>query len=379
MKINCKREDFLESIQVVQNALTSTALPVLSYVLLEAGPEKITLTTTNLETTIRSSFPAQVEGEGEICLPGDKLFYILRELPSAPVVLEIEKSKATIRCKKAMFQLLGFSAEDFPEVPQIMVEKFFSLSQEELRQMIQRTVFAASRDETHQNLNGAYLEVEEKDARLVATDGRRLSFVHVSLASSSLSSGEAIIPLRALQQLARILSGDKEVKIGVSERQIFFEMDHILLISQLVDAKFPDYRKVIPTEFSIAILADRDEFLRSVRRVSLLTDEKSRLLKFQLKENTLLISAEAAELGYAYEEIDVRRERGEEIEIGFSSAYLLDILKNIEKGEVRIELTDSEGPGVIRPSENKDHICVLMPVRLRGMEEEEEEEEEEVE
>lgn len=372
MKINCKREDFLESIQVVQNALTSTALPVLSYVLLEAGPEKITLTTTNLETTIRSSFPAQVEGEGEICLPGDKLFYILRELPSAPVALEIEKSKATIRCKKAMFQLLGFSAEDFPEVPQTMVEKFFSLSQEELRQMIQRTVFAASRDETHQNLNGAYLEVEEKDARLVATDGRRLSFVHLSLASSSLSSGEAIIPLRALQQLARILSGDKEVKIGVSERQIFFEMDRILFISQLVDAKFPDYRKVIPTEFSIAILADRDDFLRSVRRVSLLTDEKSRLLKLKLKENTLLISAEAAELGYACEEIDVRRERGEEIEIGFSSAYLLDILRNMEKGEIRIELTDSEGPGVIKPSENKDHICVLMPVRLRGMEEEEE-------
>lgn len=373
MKINCKREDFLESIQVVQNALTSTALPVLSYVLLEARPEKITLTATNLETTIRSSFPAQVEGEGEICLPGDKLFCILRELPSAPVTLEIEESKATIRCKKARFQLLGFSPEDFPEVPQITMEKFFSLSQEELRQMIQRTVFAASRDETHQNLNGAYLEVEEKDARLVATDGRRLSFVHVSLASSSLSSGEAIIPLKALQQLARILSGDKEVKIGVSERQIFFEMDHIILISQLVDAKFPDYKKVIPTEFSIAILVDRDDLLRSVRRVSLLTDEKSRLLKFQLKENTLLISAETAELGYAYEEIDVRRERGEEIEIGFSSTYLLDILKNIEKGEVRIELTDSEGPGVIRPSENKDHICVLMPVRLRGMEEEEEE------
>ena len=373
MKINCKREDFLESIQVVQNALTSTALPVLSYVLLEARPEKITLTATNLETTIRSSFPAQVEGEGEICLPGDKLFYILRELPSAPVVLEIEESKATIRCKKAIFQLLGFSPEDFPEVPQIMVEKFFSLSQEELRQMIQRTVFAASRDETHQNLNGAYLEVEEKDARLVATDGRRLSFVHIPLASSSLLSGEAIVPLRALQQLMRVLSGEKEVKVGVSERQIFFEMDHILLVSQLVDAKFPDYRKVIPTEFSIAILADRDDLLRCVRRVSLLTDEKSRLLKFQLKENTLLISTEASELGYAYEEIDVRRERGEEIEIGFSSTYLLDILKNIEKGEVRIELTDSEGPGVIRPSENKDHICVLMPVRLRGMEEEEEE------
>lgn len=371
MKINCKREDFLEAIQVVQNALTSTALPVLSYVLLEARPEKITLTATNLETTIRSSFPAQVEGEGEICLPGDKVFYILRELPSAPVTLEIEKSKATIRCKKAMFQLLGLSPEDFPEVPQTMVEKFFSLSQEKLRQMIQRTAFAASRDETHQNLNGSYLEIEGKEAKLVATDGRRLSFVHISLDSSDISSGEAIIPLRALQQLLRILNGDKEVKVGISERQIFFQMDHILFISQLIDAKFPDYRKVIPTEFTIAVLVNRDDLLRSVRRVSLLTDEKSRLLKFQFKENTLLISAEAPELGYAHEEIDVRRKRGGEIEIGFSSTYLLDILKNIEKGEVRIELTDSEGPGVIRPSESKDHICVLMPVRLGGVEEEE--------
>lgn len=371
MKINCKREDFLAAIQVVQNALTSTALPVLSYVLLEARPEKITLTATNLETTIRSSFPAQVEGEGEICLPGDKVFYILRELPPAPVTLEIEESKATIRCKKAMFQLLGLSPEDFPEVPQTMVEKFFSLSQEKLRQMIQRTAFAASRDETHQNLNGSYLEIEGKVARLVATDGRRLSFVHIPLASSDISSGEAIIPLRALQQLLRILNGDKEVKVGMSERQIFFQMDHILFISQLIDAKFPDYRKVIPTEFTIAVLADRDDLLRSVRRVSLLTDEKSRLLKFQLKENTLLISAEAPELGHAHEEIDVRRERGGEIEIGFSSTYFLDILKNMEKGEVRIELTDSEGPGVIRPSESKDHICVLMPVRLGGVEEEE--------
>lgn len=371
MKITCKREEFLDSVQVVQNALTSITLPVLSYILLEAGPENITLTATNLETTIRSSFSAQVEGEGQICLPGDKVFYILRELPSEPLTLEIEESKATIRCKKAIFQLLGLSSEEFPEVPQIMVEKFFSLSQEKLRETVQRTIFAASRDETHQNLNGAYLEVEGKDARLVATDGRRLSFVHTPLASSDISSAEAIIPLKALQQLVRVLSEDKEVKVGISERQIFFKMDDILLVSQLIDAKFPDYRKVIPTEFRIAILADRDDLLRSIRRVSLLTDEKSRLLKFALKESTLLISAEAPELGYAYEELEIRKEGEGEIEIGFSSTYLLDIFKNLEKGEVRVELTDSEGPGVVRPSESKDHICVLMPVRLRGMEEEE--------
>jgi len=369
MKITCKREDFLESIQVVQNALTSTTLPVLSYVLLEAGQEKITLTATNLETTIQSSFPAQIEGEGGVCLPGDKIFYILRELPPAPVTLEIEESKTTIRCKKAIFQLLTLSSEEFPEVPQIVAKQFFSLSQEKLREMIQRTIFAASRDETHQNLNGAYLEVEGKEVRLVATDGRRLAFVRTSLASLDIPPVEAIIPLRALQQLIRILSGDKEIKMGVSERQIFFQTNHILLISQLIEAKFPDYKKVIPTEFNITILVDRDDLLRSVRRVSLLTDEKSHLLKFELKENTLLISAEAPEVGYAYEELDIKKEKGGEIEIGFSSAYLLEIFKNLEKGEICVELIDSEGPGMIRPSESKDYICVLMPVRLGGVEE----------
>lgn len=383
MRIICERKDFLEGVQVVQNALTSTALPILSYILLEAEGGRINLTGTNLETTIQSSFAAHIEEDfeghiekkGEICLPGDKIFAILRELPSSKVNLEIEETKATIKCENSTFQLLGFPSKEFPGVPQLEEEKVFSLPQRKFRQMIQRTIFAASRDETRQNLRGVYFEIGGKEIRMVATDGRRLAFTRNPLAPLNiLSNIGVIIPLQALQQLVRVLGEEKEVKIGVSERQIFFQMDRILLVSQLIEAEFPSYRRIIPTEFKMTILADKDDLLRSIRRVSLLADEKSHLLRFKLKENTLLISANAPEAGYAYEELAVRREGEEEMEIGFSSAYLLDIFKNLGEGEVRLELTDPEKPGVIRPSKDKNYICVIMPIRLKEEEEEETEE-----
>ena len=381
MRIVCERKDFLEGVQIVQNALTSSALPILSYILLEAEEGRINLTATNLETTIRSSFAAHIEEdlegrlekERKICLPGDKIFAILRELPPSKINLEIEETKVTIKCENSTFQLLGFSSEEFPEVPQIEEGKVFSLPQKEFRQMIQRTIFAASRDETRQNLRGAYFEMGKKEVRMVATDGRRLAFTRSSLAPLNILSIGVIIPLQALGQLLRVLGEEKEVKIGVSERQIFFQMDSILLISQLIEAEFPNYRNIIPAEFKLAILADKDDLLRSIRRVSLLADEKSRLLRFKLKKNTLLISANAPEAGYAYEELAVRREGEEEMEIGFSSAYLLDIFKDLGEGEVRLELTDSEKPGVIRPGKDKDYICLIMPIRLKEEEEEKEE------
>ncbi len=383
MRIICERKDFLEGVQVVQNALTSTALPILSYILLEAEEGRISLTGTNLETTIQSSFAVHIEEDfeghiekkGEICLPGDKIFAILRELPSSKVNLEIEETKATIKCEDSTFQLLGFPSKEFPGVPQLEEEKVFSLPQRKFRQMIQRTIFAASRDETRQNLRGVYFEIEEKEVRMVATDGRRLAFTRNPLAPLNILSIGVIIPLQALQQLVRVLGEEKEVKISVSERQIFFQMDSILLISQLIEAEFPGYRRIIPTEFKVTILVDKDDLLRSIRRVSLLADEKSHLLRFKLKENTLLISANAPEAGYAYEELAVRREGEEEMEIGFSSAYLLDIFKNLGEGEVRLELTDPEKPGVIRPGKDKNYVCVIMPIRLKEEEEEAKEEE----
>jgi len=383
MKIRCKeKKDFVEAVQIVQNALTSIALPILFHILISAKKEpapdgvkgRIELTATNLETTIQSHFFSEVIEEGQICLPGDKLFSILRELPSSQIDFETKDSEATIKCGKAVFHLLGIGADEFPEIPQIPEEAPFSIEQGKLKKMIQKTMFAASLDETRQSLNGVYLEIEGEKVTIVATDGRRLSFLYDthSFTSPSETKFEVIVPLKALQKLIRILGNLKEVKIGRSERQIFFSMDNILFISQLIEAKFPDYKEVIPKEYKIAISVSRDVLFAAIRRVSLLSDEKSHLLKFGLKENVLSINAESAERGYAHEEISVEREKeGEEIEIGFNSIYLIDALKNIEEKELCLELISSTRPGVIRPREGKGYLYVVMPVRIREEEGEE--------
>ncbi|TET44719.1 DNA polymerase III subunit beta [Candidatus Aerophobetes bacterium] len=363
MKINCQRQDFLEGVRVVQNALTSITLPILSHILMTARGERVNLAATNLETTIQASFPSQVLEEGEICLPGNKLFQILRELPPLGVSLTTEDTKAAIKCEKSLFHLLGLEAAEFPEIPKLEEGKEFTLAREKLKEMIQKTIFAASLDETRQNLNGVHLEIEEKEIKMVATDGRRLAFIRASEPSLELAPVQIIIPLRALQQLLRVMEKGEEVRVGAGKSQIFFRMENILLISQLIEAKFPDYREVIPKEHKITIMADRNELLAASKRVALLAEEKSRLLKFKLKENLLSISAISPETGSAYEELMVKREGEGDIQIGFNSTYLLDVLKIIDSGEVSLELTDSVSPGVIRPAESKDYIYVIMPIR----------------
>jgi DNA polymerase-3 subunit beta len=170
----------------------------------------------------------------------------------------------------------------------------------------------------------------------------------------------------------RILGQGEEIKMGIGKHQAFFEprlkegrLTQVLLISQLIEAEFPDYQGVIPKEYKVAIMVDKDELFRAIKRVSLLSNEKSRLLKFRLKENVLSISANTPEIGSSYEDLTVKREGEEDIGIGFNSTYLLDGLKNME-GEIRVELTDSVSPGVIKPAVKEDgnYIYIIMPIRI---------------
>lgn len=361
MKITCEKGEFLRGIRTVQNALTSSTLPILSYILMSAKDQKVRLIATNLEITIFSFFSAEIKEEGEICLPGDKLASIVRELPLSRINLETEETKATVTCEKSVFHLLGLDASEYPEVPQAEGENTFSLSSEKLREMIQKTSFAASLDETRQNLNGVCLELEEGEVRMIATDGRRLSYISIPHPSLNIPSMKVLIPLKALQNLLRILS-EGEVEIGIGKQQIFFKLDNTLLVSQLIEANFPNCQGVIPSEHKLTILSERDKLLEAIRRVSLLSDEKSRLLKFKLKGENLIITANSPEAGSAYEELKVKKEGEEDIEIGFNSVYLLDVLKNME-GEVRLELRNSWSSGVIRPATGENYIYVIMPIK----------------
>ncbi len=364
MKITCNKEDILEALRPVQNALTSTTLPILSHILMSAKKKLVELTATNLETTIRANFACEIEEEGQICVPGEKIFSIVRELPQGEIYLETEENRLTLKCKEATFNLLGLSITEFPEFPS-MGKESFSLPQITLKDMFQKTIFAASTDETRQNLNGIHLEGETEKLKLtlIATDGRRLALIKIPY--SIKSPLKALIPLQAVQQLLRILGREGEVEIGLGENQIFFRTPQTLLISQLIDAKFPDYERVFPEGYNISILVEREKLLGAIRRVSLLSEEKSHLLKFNLKEEKLHISAVSAEVGSAYEEIPVKVERRGEIEIGFNSVYLTDFLKAIGTNLVRVRLIDWQNPGVLHPETGEDYAYVVMPIKIR--------------
>lgn len=376
MRILCDRDDILQAIRLAQNVITSTTLPILSHVLLLAKEERVDVTATNLETTICSSFKAKIDEEGSICLPGAKLYSILRELPPGEVLVETEDTKGIIKMGQIFFSLLGFSGDEFPQVA-TSVKTLISIPQITLQEAIEKTMWAAGQDEVRQNLNCVLLEglieSEEKEGsflRAVATDGRRLSLLIVPRFPLDFPF-KVLIPLKAVRQLAKILEKEGDVKIGIEENRVLFQTSRFSFFSQLIDAKFPDYQGVIPKEHNLSFVVNREDLMAAIRRVSLLSEEQTRLVKFNLKEGILNINATSARMGSACERVSVGRVEGkiDEIEIGFNAVFLMEALRVIHEEMIRVDLIDYESPTVFYPEGSKNYIYVLMPVKLREEEE----------
>ena len=373
MRVLCDRDDILQAIRLAQNAITSTTLPVLSHILLLAEEDRVNVTATNLETTICSSFEAKIEEEGSICLPGAKLYSILRELPPGQVFIETQDSKGIIKMHQIFFSLLGFAGEEFPQVPS-PIETVISVPQLTLQEAIEKTMWAAGQDEVRQNLNCVLFEgvLEGEDGkespflRAVATDGRRLSLLLIPDFPVS-SPFKVLVPLKSVRQLAKILEKEGDVKIGIEENRVLFQTTKFSFFSQLIDAKFPDYQGVIPKECELSFVVNRENLMAAIRRVSLLSEEQTRLVKFNLKEGVLNINTTSARMGSASERLSVSRIEGrrEEIEIGFNAVFLMEALRVIQEEAVQVDLIDHESPCVLYPQGSKNYIYVLMPVKLR--------------
>jgi len=371
LRIICKKDKALEGVRIAQNAITSTALPILSHLLLVAKEKKVEVTATSLEITIRSFFEANVEEEGSICLPGSKLYSILRELPSDEFSLETTDTKSLIRMSESSFTLLGISSEEFPEIPS-PTKAVFSLPQRTLQEILAKTMFAAGQDEVRQNLNCVLLESSPEDEleripllRAIATDGRRLSSLTIPHPSIS-KPFKVLIPLKAARQLAKVLGSEGDVEIGFEENRASFKTPSFCFFSQLIDAKFPDYRGVIPKEYKVSFEVETEAFIGAIKRTSLLSDEQTRLVKFKLENNTLKISAISAEIGSAEEKLPVKVEgEGYKAEIGFNASFLLEALRVMEGESVEVRLIDQESPGVFCPKANTNYVHILMPIKLR--------------
>ncbi|MBI5395592.1 MAG: DNA polymerase III subunit beta [Verrucomicrobia bacterium] len=390
MKINVTKDQVLEALQQVQNVVsTRTTLPILSNVLLRASGETLELTTTDLDVGIQRRVSAKVVKPGATSLPARRLFSIVRELPDGEIEIEVdEKNIASISCGSSFFKIVGLPAEEFPPLPKLEGGKSYKLTQTSLRDLIRKTAYAISNDETRYVLNGIYMGFKAEKLTMVATDGRRLALVEQDLEFPKASEAEAILPSKAVTELNHLLGDKGEVQITLTENQMAFvlhvaaqatgaetqgkkeekettkrgsEAPNVLLVSKLIEGTYPNYRQVIPSESKERVTLDREGLLTALRRAALLCTDKSNSVRMQFGKNNLSIIAKSPDVGEAKESMAINY-KGKEIAVAFNPEYLMDPLRNLENDEIYMELTDELSPGVIKI--NAPFLYVLMPMRM---------------
>jgi DNA polymerase-3 subunit beta len=362
MKLVIQKERFLEGLQLVQNVVSSrSTLPILNNVLIKSDSGHVSLATTDLDTSIRTSAEAQVEKPGSITLPVKRLVSIVRELPVSEFTLETDdQNGCSIKAGNSFFRIMGLPEGEFPPLPKDTGAKVFELGQKAFKDMLRKIAYAMSTDESRYVLNGSLLSFKDNKLSAVATDGRRLALVEQELEIPQSSELDAILPTKAVNELLRILQDEGNVRIAVSENQIFFTIGSTFLSSKLIDGNYPNYKQVIPGEVKERVTIERELLLSSVRRVALLSSDKTNSVKLHFAKNSLEITANTPDVGEARESLAIQY-KGKEFTIAFNPEFLCDPLRSLDTDTVFLDLIDELSQAVIRYS--KPFLYVIMPMR----------------
>ncbi|MGH9748392.1 MAG: DNA polymerase III subunit beta [Candidatus Polarisedimenticolia bacterium] len=363
------KENLLRELQVMQGIVEKkSTIPILSNILIEARKDRLELAATDLEVGLRTTCDAQVQKPGSITLQARRLFDIVRYLPDADVRLKAEDGNwVSITCQKARFRIVGLSREDFPAIPEFDFAKGIPIERPLLIDMISKVLFAVTTDETRgYQIHGGLMLLHKRTLTLVATDGHRLAFISGRMEKGAAETPiEVIVPRKAFQEIAAIGEGESEILFGQKENHVFFKIGRTVLTSTIVPGKFPEYQKVIPEGNDRIVKIEAQGFADVLRRVALLSSERSRAVKISAQQGLLEISSSNPEVGEAAETIEVGYD-GTPIEIGFNAKYLLDFLQALGPGEVHLALKDEATQGLLRPVglEGRDYRYVVMPMRI---------------
>lgn len=386
MKIICSQESLLHGIQTVQKGISSRiGLPIYNGILFEANEDnKVHLFATDLEIGIDCYIPAQVINTGSTVIPSRIISELIKKFPEGKIEIECtENNVTTIKENNSNYKILGFSAEEFSNFPEIKMRAKIKLNQKLFKETIQQVIFSTSRDESKTFLNGALFKIIDNKIEVVTTDSHRLSLKNIKPINIEKTTKdeeiEVIIPYRALSELSRLLLDNKEVFVEVrfGEKQIMFilfpdgQKNSIRIYSRLIEGQFPDYKQIIPDSFKTEIKINTEEFKDKMERIALFVREDLKTVKVEVtnKENNqkeerceIFLKAESPSTGEAFENIPSFK-KGEDINITFNTDYILDVLKIIKKENTIIKLNDPLNPAIITPDEDKSYIYVLMPVR----------------
>ncbi len=368
MKVVCGKDELAEKLGVVGRGVsTRTSVQILAGIMVRAAGGRLHLSATDMEISVRDSLEAQVEEEGAVVVPGRLLVDIVRLLPAGEVTLEhrADEGVARLTCGSASYQLNTYAAEDFPRLPEIEPESAFTVEREAFLDTISRVGRSASRDESRPVLTGILVRFEGDKLVMAATDSYRLSVKETTLPTGPGLELEAIVPARALQELARVGQNAESdsVEVGVQENQIVFGVDGVWLTARRIDGQFPNYKQLLPEQFDAEVQLPREELLDVVRRTGLLAQRKSPL-RLRFAEGELTVSAQTQDVGEARESLPVGYD-GEAMEIGFNAEFLRDGLESVTDDTVRIKLISPLRPGLLH-GENDDFLYLIMPIRLAG-------------
>jgi len=375
MKVSCLQENLTKGLSIVSRAVaTRSTLPVLSNILLSTDESRLKLSATNLEIGINCWIGAKVEQEGATTVPARLLTEFVNSLPADRVNLELINRTQTLNLKCGRFEanIKGIDAQEFPLIFVPEEDNRVNIPPDQLRLMIDQVAFAAATDETRPVLTGVLAELTADKLTLAAADGYRLSVRSIPLEQGPERPMSVVIPARALQELRRI-SGEEEqpvqMLVAPNRNQVFFHLNDVDLVSQLVEGAFPDYRQIIPTSSNTKTTVNTVDFQKAVRMAFIFARDASNVVRIQVVPNgsggpgRLIVSATSSEHGDNVSELDVTVQGGP-IEIAFNARYLLDVLSVIDTAQVTLETRDPASPGVLRLVGNNDFVHIIMPMHI---------------
>jgi len=371
MEFSTEKSALLKELELAQGVVEKKAtIPILSNIMFETADSGLRLSATDLELGMRSQFAAKVKTPGAGTVPAKRLLEIVRSLPEAEVKFKgLENHWVQITCERSSFKLVGMAQDTFP-VLAAAAKPIASIPARAFATLIERTIFAISNEETRYTLNGALLVLKPESVTMVATDGHRLALVERKMEVGGLSNElRVLIPRKAMGGLRPLLSDAKDdtlVEFSKDETHLFFSVGGRLLISRMLSGQFPNYEAVLPRDNKKLIDLDRELLTSAIRRVALLSDERSHSIRLQVDSGRLEIFCQSAEYGEANESLDAQY-TGDAVQIGFNYQYLLDFLGVLgSSGKVRLELKDEQSAGQLRPVDDEmySYRYVVMPMRI---------------
>ncbi len=370
MELVVRKNDLLRELQLFQGIVErKNTIPILANVLMEAKGDEVRFLATDLEVGLRSKCPASVAKSGSLTLPAKKFYEIIKSLPETDIRIEEDKGGVKVAADRFDSRMQTLPREAFPTLPEAGAAPSAMLPRAAVREMVSKTQFAITGEDTRYFLNGALFVLRPDSMSLVATDGHRLALVSVNRDAKGNTQTEevrAILPKKTLGELGRLLvDGEEDIRYERGENHLFFDVGGRMLISRMIDGQFPAYERVIPKGNDKHIEFERDRLTNAVKRVALLSNERSRAVKFQIDKGKVDVTSSSPDLGEAHEMLPVDYS-GEPMQICFNAQYVLDFLAAVSTDVVSFDLKDEVSQAVVKPvgAEGYDYTYVIMPIRV---------------